>query len=83
MEVSLRAAQWGEADRYAQALEDFTKEEPMPRSKFFISRARVLAAHGRGNRDKVTMAELLHMRGEAQKIGLKYAESTLEEALSS
>jgi class 3 adenylate cyclase/tetratricopeptide (TPR) repeat protein len=83
IDVSLRAAQWDEAGRYARALEDYTKEEPIPRSEFFISRARVLAAHGRGNRDKDTMFELLRMRGKAQQIGLKFAEFALEKALSS
>lgn len=83
METSLRVAEWDEVDRYAQALEDYTRPEPLPRSDFFIARGRALAAHGRGNRDRVTMAELQHLLDEAESIGLKFVLPALETALAS
>ena len=83
MEGSLRMAQWDEADRYAQALEDYTRPEPMPRSEFFIARGRALAAHGRGKRDQASMAELQRLHDEAETIGLKFVLPALEAALAS
>jgi len=83
MEGSLRMAQWDEVDRYAQALEDYTRPEPMPRSEFFIARGRALATHGRGNRDQASMAELQRLHDEAESIGLKFVLPALEAALAS
>ena len=83
MEGSLRMAEWDEVDRYAQALEDYTRPEPLPRSEFFIARGRALAAHGRGNRDQENVAELQRLHDEAESIGLKFVLPTLETALAS
>ena len=83
METSLRIEKWDEVDRYAQALEDYTRPEPLPRSDFFIARGRALAAHGRGNRDRTTMTELQHLHDEAERIGLKFVLPALEAALNS
>ena len=83
METSLRMAEWDEVDRYAQALEDYTRPEPLPRSDFFIARGRALAAHGRGNRDRAIMTELQHLHDEAESIGLKFVLPALETALAS
>ncbi len=83
MEGSLRMAEWDEVDRYAQALEDYTRPEPLPRSNFFIARGRALAAHGRGNRDQASMTELQRLHDEAEGIGLKFVLPALEAALAS
>ncbi len=79
MESCLQMKQWGEVDRYAQALEKYTRAEPLPRCDFFIGRGRALAAYGRGNRDQNTMLELRRLHDEAVKIGLKSAISSLEQ----
>jgi len=81
MDASLRADDWDEVERYAAALEDFTRPEPLPQSDFFIARGRALAAHGRGARDKATMQELKRLRVEAERISLKPALPALEAAL--
>ena len=83
MEVSLRMTDWDEVDRYARALEDYTRPEPLPRSEFFIARGRALAAHGRGNRDQENVAELQRLHDEAKSIGLKFVLPALETALAS
>jgi tetratricopeptide (TPR) repeat protein len=83
METSLRIEAWDEVDRYAQALEDYTRPEPLPRSDFLIARGRALAAHGRGNRDQAIMAELQHLHDEAESIGLKFVLPAMETALAS
>ena len=83
METSLRMEEWDEVDRYAQALEDYTRPEPLPRSDFFIMRGRALAAHGRGNRDQAIMAELQHLHDQAENIGRKFVLPALGTALAS
>ena len=82
MEACLNTCNWEEMERYAAALEDYTRSEPLPWSDFFIARARVLAAHGRGKRDNTTIQQLKRLRDEAERIGLKPALSALDEALA-
>jgi class 3 adenylate cyclase/tetratricopeptide (TPR) repeat protein len=83
MEVCLQISEWDEVDRYARALEDYTHDEPLPRSDLFIARGRVLAAHGRGNRDQETMEELQRLHDKVERVGLKFALPALEIALVS
>ena len=81
--VGLQIADWDEVDRYANALEDYSRSEPLPRCDYFIAYGRALAAHGRGNRDPQTMVELQRLRDEAERIGLMFAMPALEDALAS
>jgi hypothetical protein len=81
MEARLKPGDWHEVERYAAALEDFTRPEPLPWSDFFIARARVLAAYGRGKRDDATMQELTRLRDEAVRVGFIKALPALEKAL--
>lgn len=46
--VMVSEGDWEQAERYAAALEDFTRPEPLPWSEFFIARSRALAAWGLG-----------------------------------
>ncbi len=82
MEACLKPGDWHEVERYAAALEDYTRPEPLPWSDFFIARARVLAAYGRGKCDDATMQELKRLRDEAARIGLKTALPALDAALA-
>ncbi len=82
MEVSLEMEEWDEVERYAQALEDYTRAETLPRCDFFMSRGRALAAHGRGKQDHETEAELRRLYEEAGRAGLVIALPALEAALS-
>jgi tetratricopeptide (TPR) repeat protein len=83
MEACLRAGEWDEVNRFALALEDYTKDEPMPRCEFYIAWGRALAAHGRGERDQATLGELQRLYDQAKKIGLKLTLPALETALAS
>ena len=83
MEVSLRTEAWGEVERYAMALEDYTRTERLPWSDFYIARGRTLAAFGRGQHDDATMQELQRLHDEAEYVGLKVAVPALQGALSS
>ena len=64
-------------------LEEFTRPEPLPWCDFFIARGRALAAWGRGQRDDEILAELHHLRAEAERIGLTTALPALDETLKS
>ena len=81
MEACLQIEAWDEVDRYAQALRDYTRPEPLPRSDYFIARGRALAAHGRGVRDQATQAELQRLSLEAVKNGLNMSLRALALAL--
>ena len=51
IQASLDCGAWSEAERYANALEEFTREEPLPWTDFPVAVARALAAAGRGTPD--------------------------------
>ena len=80
IEASLDAADWGGVERYADALEAFTRPEPLPWSDFFIARGRVLVAIGRGRRDENTRLELERLCGEARRLELVMVLPALEQA---
>ncbi len=81
MEVCLRLGDWGEVDRYADALETYCRPEPLPRTDFYIDRARALARFGRGERDDATRQALGQLRDKANEVGLMSALPALEQAL--
>jgi tetratricopeptide (TPR) repeat protein len=83
MDALLSVNDWARVERYAAALEDYTRDEPLAWTEFYIARGRALAAFGRGQRDETTMKELQRLDDEAERLGLKVAIQALEEALAS
>jgi class 3 adenylate cyclase/tetratricopeptide (TPR) repeat protein len=83
MESSLRIGDWDAVDHYAAALEDYTRDEPLWPTDYFIARGRALAKFGRGARDEETRNELQRLHDEATRVGLGSALPALEEALAS
>ena len=81
MEAMLNLGRWGDADAYAQALEEFTRPERLPWTDFFIGRARALAAFGRGTRDAAILGELRRLREDGERMGLLTSLRALDEAL--
>ena len=81
MEVALAEGDCDGVERYAAALEDYARAEPLPWTDFFIARGRALAAHRRGKRDDATMYELRRLREEAERAGLTTALAALAEPL--
>jgi tetratricopeptide (TPR) repeat protein len=81
MEFSLRVEDWDELNRFADALEAYCKEEPLPQTDFYIARGRALARYGRGERDDATMQALRRLRNEAEQVGLMSALPAIEQAL--
>lgn len=82
IDASLETGDFDAAERYAAALEDFTRPEPLPWSAFFIARGRVLAAWGRGGREAALAAELGRLCDEARRAGLITALPALDTALA-
>ena len=82
MDALLHIDDWEGVEQYATALEDYTRNEPLAATDFFIARGRALAAFGRGKRDDVTMSEIQRLLDEAERNGLGCALPALEKALS-
>jgi hypothetical protein len=81
MEACLQFDAWDEVERYAQALQDYTLPEPLPRSDYFIARGRALAAFGRGARDAQTMHALQQLSAEVDKNGFNLSRQAIDAAL--
>ena len=79
---ALELGAWDEAERYAAALEDFTRAEPLPWSAFFVARGRALAALGRGGVDESTKPELERLAAEARRLDYRIALPAIEQALA-
>ncbi len=70
IEASLLLRDWDEAERHAEALEDFVRPEPLPWTGFIIARARAFAAFGRGRCDAQLGDELQRLQIEADRLGI-------------
>jgi tetratricopeptide (TPR) repeat protein len=82
MEAALETGDHAEVERYAAALEDYTRPEPLPWADFFAARGRALAASGRGRRGPALARELARLRDESERLGLKVAVPAIEAALA-
>ena len=67
---------------YAASLEDYTLAEPLPRTNFYIARGRALVAHGRGDRDDVTIKKLRDLRDEAARMELNSVLPAFDQVLA-
>jgi tetratricopeptide (TPR) repeat protein len=83
IDASLGLRDWDEADRYVDALEQFTRPEPLPWSDFFIARGRVLAALGRSGRGAGMKRELQRLVAQARWLEYRTALPSLEQVLAS
>jgi hypothetical protein len=81
IEAALASSDWAAAERYAGALEDYTRPEPLPWAEFIIARGRALAAWGRGHRDGATAKRLYALRDQAARAGLRRDLAAIEAAL--
>ena len=82
IDAALRAEEWSEAERLAEALATFAAPEPLPWTDFHAARGRVLAAWGRGERDEPQRAELCRLAEQAQSAGLLLALPAIQVALA-
>ena len=82
IEASLNSRWWDEAEHYAQALEDYTRPEPLPWADFWIAWGRALVMHGRETSSAAAMGNLKGVLEEAHRIGMRPAIAALRRALS-
>ena len=82
IEACLAVGAWDEAERYAAALQDYTRPEPLPWADFVIARGCALAKWGRGQREADTAAELRRLAAEAESVGLRVGLPVLHQALA-
>jgi tetratricopeptide (TPR) repeat protein len=82
MATALDLGDWDEAERYAAALEEYTRAEPLPWSDFFAARGRALATLGRGQRSKELRREFERLVAEADRLDYRTARPALEQALA-
>ena len=83
IDAALQIGDWEKAERYASALEAYTREEPNPWSDLHIARGRLLAAYGQGRRDKPLNEQIAQLADEARRVEHLLALATLEGALTS
>jgi len=81
MEAALSSGDWDRAERYAAALEVYTRPEPLPCTDFFIARGRALATLGRLGCNTELLATLTRVREEGQRLGFVTALRAIETAL--
>jgi hypothetical protein len=81
IQVSLNIGDWESVERYAVAMEDYTRPEPLPWCDLFIARGRALAAFGQGQRDDRVLAEIGRLREAAERAGILTAIPDLDAAL--
>ncbi|MFZ5481201.1 MAG: adenylate/guanylate cyclase domain-containing protein [Myxococcota bacterium] len=82
MRARLDDRRWDDVDRYADALEAYTREEPLAWSGHHAALGRALARAGRGARDAYVVAELRRLRAEADTFGYGLGAPLLDEALA-
>ena len=82
MSVALELGDLDEVERYAAALEDFTKPEPLSWADFFIARGRALADYARGQATIALARELQRVRDEGLRLGFIVALPAIEAALT-
>jgi hypothetical protein len=71
LEATIARGAWDDVLRYAAALEDYTRAEPLPWSDLFIARARALAAWSRGPQDAKAKTKLEQVRDTLDAVGLR------------
>ncbi len=82
IDASLACQDWDGAERYAAALEDYTRPEPLPWANFFVRYGRTLAAHGRDRSGQETTRKLGDLLDEAERLGIGPALVPLQRTLA-
>ena len=82
MEAALTVGDFDTVDRFATALEEYTRAEPLPWSSFFVARGRALCAHARGERSDEQAKALRDLLAESRRVGLEEASLSLARAVA-
>jgi tetratricopeptide (TPR) repeat protein len=82
IDATLAAGEWDEAVRYADALEEYARPEPLPWVRLSAARARALAAVGKHGLDAALVSTLKQLRTEAELARLGSALPAIDAALA-
>jgi hypothetical protein len=83
IETCLGLGDTAAVERYADLLEDITREEPLPWSNFFIARGRALAAFAQTPDDRAILDRIAGLRKQAEQIQMGTALPRILRALAS
>jgi class 3 adenylate cyclase/tetratricopeptide (TPR) repeat protein len=81
IEAALQLGDFDAAERYASALEDYTRAEPLPWSDFFADRGRALVAICRDGNNPAHQATLQDLLKRGEQLGYAIALPALRDAL--
>jgi hypothetical protein len=79
--ASLNRREWETAESFAQAIADYTAQEPFAWSSFLIDRARVLIRVGRGEAGGEVKAELARLSALGRSYNFTRATKAINEAI--
>jgi hypothetical protein len=81
IDASLAGEEWDAALRYARALEDYVRGEPLPWARLIAARGRALASFGLGDPASASLSELSKVRDEVRAAGLGSALPAIDAVL--
>jgi len=81
IEAMIARGAWDEALRYATALRDYTREEPLPWCELLIARTHALAGWAGGARDAAARRELRALLSTLDEVGLVAYRGAVADAL--
>jgi len=81
IEVWLEEREWDRIEDHALALENYTRNEPLPWARFIVARGRALADAGRGKRDPALARELSELLAEGRAAQFHFPSGSIETAL--
>jgi tetratricopeptide (TPR) repeat protein len=81
IDATLAAGEWNSALRYAAALEQYVRDEPLPWANLLVSRGRALAAVGMDGPSDPALSALRHLREQLSQTGLGSALPALDAVL--
>jgi hypothetical protein len=82
IEVSLREGDWAAAHRYADALAEYTRAEPLPWTELIIRRGRTLADIGAGRITPDTTRSLQELEATCRRLDVNLELPAIDEALA-
>jgi len=82
METMIRAENWPGAEAFAEAAEDYMKNETVPWLALLVARARALADVGANGRSASSIERVRKVSVRARELGLKVMLPALEEVLA-
>ena len=81
MDACLKSQLWERVEHYADALEEHTKNAPLPWCDYFIARGRLLASWGRGVRSEDIHQQLMQLKDKSTQYGFEMSKRLIDQAL--